>query len=81
MDKTKYFEDADYPDVIVRKQPDMLELEVISKFNPVWRKTEPESSYEREYYFGEGRGCLFEITREDAEKRLSVWGVGMQNGT
>lgn len=76
--ETVYFENVDIPDTIVRKQPDMFELEVISKRNPVWTKTQPNSSYEREYYFGQGNCCLFAITYEEAKKRLSEWGIEMR---
>ncbi len=78
MKKTKsavYFENADKPDTIVRKRSGMFELEYISKSNPVWKKTMPNSSYEREYYLGEGNCCLFSITYEEAKKRLTEWGV------
>lgn len=76
--ETEYFKNVDIPDTIVRKQPDMFELEVISKRNPVWTKTQPNSSYEREYYFGQGNNCLFPITYEEAKKRLSEWGIEMR---
>jgi len=73
--ETIYFEDIDVADTIVRKRPDIFELEYISKNNPVWKKTLPNSSYEREFYFGEGDGCLFDITYEEAQRRLTEWGV------
>lgn len=73
--ETVYFENVDITDTIVRKRPELFELEYISKSNPVWRKTLPNSSYEREYYFGEGNGCLFDITYEEAKRRLAEWGV------
>lgn len=72
---TVYFENVDVADIIVRKRPDLFELEYISKKNPVWKKTLPNSSYEREFYFGEGNGCLFDITYEEAKRRLAEWGV------
>ena len=37
--ETKYFENVDVADTIVRKRPDIFELEYISKKNPVWKKT------------------------------------------
>ena len=73
--KTIYFEDVDKNNTIVRKKPSIFELEYISKQNPTWQKTLPNSSYEREYYLGEGNCCLFEITYEEAKKRLAEWGV------
>ena len=72
---TSYFENVDNPDIIIRKQADMFELEYISSKNPVWTKTQPNSSYEREYYLGEGNGCLFSITYEEVRKRLAKWGI------
>ncbi len=74
-DKTIYFENVDVADTIVRKRPELFELEYISKNNPVWRKTLSNSSYEREFYFGEGNGCLFDITYEEAKRRLTEWGI------
>lgn len=73
--ETLYFKNVDVPDTIVRKRPELFELEYISKKNPVWQKTSPNSSYEREFYFGEGNGCLFDITYEEARSRLAEWGV------
>ena len=73
--ETLYFWNVDVPDAIVRKRPELFELEYISKKNPVWQKTSPNSSYEREFYFGEGNGCLFDITYEEARSRLAEWGV------
>lgn len=40
----------------------MFELEYISKERPYWLKTVKDHSYEREYYFGEGNTCLFNIS-------------------
>ena len=73
--ETIYFEDADIPDTIVRKRPDIFQLEYISRKNPVWTKTLPNSSYEREYYLGEGNCCLFHISYEEVQRRLAKWGV------
>lgn len=73
--KTVYFENVDVPDTIVRKRPNVFELEYIFKENLNWIKTLPNSSYEREYYLGEGNGCLFSITYEEAKRRLAEWGV------
>lgn len=72
---TSYFENVDNPDIIIRKQADMFELEYICPKNPVWTKTQPNSSYEREYYLGEGNCCLFSITYEEVRKRLAKWGI------
>ena len=70
-----YFKDIDTPDTIVRKRPEIFELEYTSKDNPSWIKTKPNSPYEREYYFGEGNNCLFRITAEEAEALLFAWGI------
>lgn len=73
--KIIYFEDADVSDAIVRKRPGVWELEYISHKCPVWKKTLPNSSYEREFYLGEGNGCLLDITFEEAKRRLTEWGI------
>ena len=75
MEKTLYFKDLEMPDRIVRKRPELFELEYISKDSPVWIKTSPNSSYEREFYFGEGNNCLFRITVEEAEALLFALGI------
>ena len=75
MKGTVYFENVDLPDTLVRKRPDIFELEYISKRNPVWTKTQPNSSYEREYYLGQGNCCLFQITFEEVQRRLKEWGI------
>ena len=72
--RTVYFENADRPDTIVRKRPNVFELEYISRQFPEWKKAAPNSSYEREYYLGEGNCCLFHISEEEAKKRLEEWG-------
>lgn len=74
---TKYFKDLDSPDIIVRKRPDIFELEYCSVKNPKWKKTQPNSSYEREFYFGEGNCCLFEISQEEAKEKLLAMGVAI----
>ena len=74
-ERTIYFEDADNENVIVRKNPNKFALEYISKSRPVWEETVPNSSYEREFYLGEGNCCLFSIPYEDAKQRLAEWGV------
>lgn len=73
--RTIYFEDADHPDRIIRKRPRVYELEYISNQDSAWKKAAPNSSYEREYYLGEGNCSLFSITYEEAKRRLADWGV------
>lgn len=73
--KTVYFEDVGVPNRIVRKRPHLFELEYITKEQCVWTKTLANSLYEREYYLGEGDNCLFEISYEEARKRLAEWDV------
>ena len=75
MKEIVYYEDIDSPDTSVRKIPESFELEYISKGDPVWVKTRPNSPYERELYFGEGNNCLYNIPYEEAKKRLHQWGV------
>ena len=74
-ERTVYFEDADRENVIVRKRCDEFALEYISQNHPVWQQALPNSSYEREFYLGEGNCCLFSISYEEAKKRLAEWGV------
>lgn len=69
-----YYENVDLPDTIVRHTIPHP-IEVISARNPVWRESMPNSSYERELFLGQGNCCLFEITYEEAKKRLAAWGV------
>lgn len=40
-----------------------------------WTRTEPDSSYEREYWFGEGDTCLFDITEEEARAMLTMLSI------
>jgi len=69
----RYFRDVDTGN-IVRKKEEKFELEYIQKNILKWRETLADSSYEREFYFGEGNTCLFDITYEEAQKILSSWG-------
>lgn len=39
--RTVYFENADRPDTIVRKRPNVFELEYISRQCPEWKKAVP----------------------------------------
>ena len=73
--KTIYWENVDVPDIIVRKCPNVFGLEYVSKDNPKWIKALPNSSYEREYYLGDGNCCLYGITYEEAKRRLAEWGM------
>lgn len=70
-----YFENADREDTVIRKRPEMFELEVISPRHSGWTKTGPNSSYERELYLGQGNCCMFPITYEEAKKKLAKYGV------
>lgn len=70
---TAYFEDADNPDILVRRRADAAGLEYISKTRPVWAECGAGSSYEREYYLAQGNCCLFDISREEAERRIEAW--------
>lgn len=69
----RYFRDVDSGN-IVRKKEDKFQLEYIQKNYLIWQETTAGSSYEREFYFGEGNTCLFDITREEAQKILNSWG-------
>lgn len=74
---TKYFRDVDSGN-IVRKRVGTFSLEYISKTNPQWVATQKNSSYEREYYFGEGNACLFDIDYEEAKKVFAEWGLSLK---
>jgi len=76
--KTKYFKDVDSKSTIVRKRPHMVELEYISKEKPFWIKTVKDHSYEREYYFGEGNTCLFDISFDDVVKKFKEYGIALK---
>lgn len=67
-----YFRDVD-KGYIVRKPDEGMHLEYTFKGAGGWFKTEPDSSYEREYWLGEGNTCLFNITEEEALKTISSW--------
>lgn len=70
----QYFEDVNQKgNVIVKKELGTFYLEYISKINPVWKATAPNSSYEREYYLGQGNTCLFDITEAEALERIATW--------
>lgn len=71
-ENVKYFRDVD-TNKIVRKLDGQLELEYISKESPRWTKTYKDHSYEREYYFGQGNTCLFDISLEEVIKQFEEW--------
>ena len=75
MKKVQYFENSDCPDTVIRKRPEIFELEYISPRTPEWTKTRPNSSYEREYYLAQGNCCLVDITYEEAKDRMARWGI------
>ena len=60
-----YFRDVN-TGFIVRKPDEGMHLEYTYDDLSNWTQTEPDSSYEREYWFGEGNSCLFDITEEEA---------------
>lgn len=60
-----YFRDIN-TGFIVRKPDEGMHLEYTYDDFSNWTQTEPDSSYEREYWFGEGNSCLFDITEEEA---------------
>ncbi|MBQ9976277.1 MAG: hypothetical protein IJP16_07175 [Clostridia bacterium] len=60
-----YFRDAN-TGFIVRKPDEGMHLEYTYDDFSNWIQTEPDSSYEREYWLGEGNSCLFDITEEEA---------------
>ena len=73
---TKYFKDTDSQKVIlVRKRKDIFELEYITRDNHNWQKTCANHSYEREFYLGQGNGCLLQITTEEAIRIMEGYGV------
>ena len=68
----KYYRDVD-TGRIVRKLEDSIHLEYIFKGSTDWIKTKYNDSYEREYWFGEGNTCLFDISEEDAMSIIASW--------
>lgn len=69
----KYYRDVDTGN-IVRQSENKFALDYIQKGVLKWRETEPDDSYEREIYLGEGNTCLFDITHEEVQKILNSWG-------
>lgn len=74
MVKTIYFKDVN-SDRIVRKRENEFALEFIFQNADGWAMTEKDHSYEREYYFGEGNTCLFDISEEEAYNTVKQWGL------
>ena len=68
----KYYRDVDRGR-IVRKPEEGMHLEYIFKGATDWIKTTYNHSYEREYWFGEGNTCLFDISEEDAMSIIASW--------
>lgn len=69
----KYFRDVDKNN-IVRKPDEGMLLEYTFKGAKGWLKTEPDSSYEREYWLGEGNTCLFDLDESEALAEILSWG-------
>lgn len=69
----KYFRDVDKNN-IVRKSDEGMFLEYTFKGAKGWLKTEPDSSYEREYWLGEGNTCLFDLDESEALAEILCWG-------
>lgn len=65
-----YFRDVN-TGFIVRKPDEGMHLEYTYDDFSNWTQTEPDSSYEREYWLGEGNSCLFDITEEEAVAIIS----------
>lgn len=76
--ETEFFIDIDRKKTIVRKRKNLFELEVISKENPQWIKTTKDSSYEREYYFGGGNACLFNISFNVVLNKFKEWEIPLK---
>ncbi len=76
--ETKFFIGVDRENTIVRKRKNIFELEVISKERPYWRKTEKNSYYEREYYFGQGNTCLFDIKLDKVLQKFREWDIPLK---
>ena len=69
----RYFRDVDKNN-IVRKPDEGMFLEYTFKGAKGWLKTEPDSSYEREYWLGEGNTCLFDLDESEALAEILSWG-------
>lgn len=68
----EYYEDVDTGN-IVRKCSDGFCLEYRTKSSEHWIQTQPNSSYEREFWFGEGNTCLFPISEQKAIDTITSW--------
>lgn len=69
----KYYRDVDKGN-IVRKPDEGMFLEYTFKGAKGWLRTEPDSSYEREYWLGEGNTCLFDLDEDKALAEILSWG-------
>ncbi len=76
--KVVYYENVDRPAVIVRHTiPGGIDM--ISRSNPRWRPVSGNSSYFAELMFCQGNCCLFDITKEEANRRIAAWAALPKN--
>ena len=76
-DKEQYYIDDECEDILIRKRNDSHELEILKPDLPWWRKADPDGSYMREYYLGQGNNVLSEIQAQDAANIVSGWGMDL----
>ena len=50
-----------------------FEFEYLRKGETKWTKLQPDNSFEREVYLGQGNNCLTKITPEEAETIIKEW--------
>lgn len=59
---------------LLRKRPHVFCFDIMSSDDPVWREGHGETSYEREYYIGQGNNCLKHVSETEAKRIAEKWG-------
>lgn len=57
----------------VVREVSAFEFEYLRKGETKWTKLQPDNSFEREVYLGQGNNCLTKITPEEAETIIKEW--------
>ena len=69
--KIDYWSNDDTGGVVREISP--FEFEYLRKGETEWTKLQPDNSFEREVYLGQGNNCLTKITPEEAESIIKEW--------
>lgn len=69
--KIEYWLNDDTGGVVREISP--FEFEYLRKGETEWTKLQPDNSFEREVYLGQGNNCLTKITPEEAETIIKKW--------